>query len=326
MKIKKIIVRSVTIVCIAIIAFVFIYSSFFRRSKPYKIIMIPKIIDKTNDFWSSLIAGADMAGEEYGVDLSIRAGSSEIDYSGQNKLIEEAIKEKPDAILVTPCSFTHNTETLKKVKAAGIPLILIDSVIDQKIEDLVIASDNFVTGEKLGIYASSLIGDNDHIAVVSHVKSASTAIDRELGFRAGLGSKEANIYEVVYSNSDDLQAYNLTINLLKKYPDIKLIAGLNQPSAVGATRAIADSGLGGKVFMVGLDSSLEEIKMMELGIFQGIVIQKPFNMGYLGVEQTVKFLDGKNPDHNIDSGSKLITKANLYDEDNQKLLFPFMGN
>ncbi len=52
-------------------------------------------------------------------------------------------------------------------------------------------------------------------------------------------------------------------------------------------------------------------------------MQKPFNMGYLGVEKAVQLLEGVQTERNIDSGSKLITQENMYTDENQKLLFPF---
>ena len=61
---------------------------------------------------------------------------------------------------------------------------------------------------------------------------------------------------------------------------------------------------------------------MEAGVYEALAIQKPFNMGYLGVETAVRAARGERVEENIDSGSELITKENMYTEENQKLLFP----
>ena len=102
-----------------------------------------------------------------------------------------------------------------------------------------------------------------------------------------------------------------------------MLAGLNEYSAVGAARAVRDLGLSDTIRMIGFDSSQEEVQLREAGVFDAIVIQKPFNMGYLGVERTVEILHGELEPTIVDSGSKLITKDNMYVEENQKLLFPF---
>lgn len=85
-----------------------------------------------------------------------------------------------------------------------------------------------------------------------------------------------------------------------------------------------DMGLEDEIVMVGFDSSLEEIQLLESGIFRGIVVQKPFNMGYLAVQKAVEVIHNTAVDPTVDSGSVEITKANMYAEENQKLLFPFL--
>ena len=74
--------------------------------------------------------------------------------------------------------------------------------------------------------------------------------------------------------------------------------------------------------MAGIDSSVEQIQLLEEGVYEALAIQKPFNMGYLGVETAVKLLEGEQVETYINSGSELVTKENMYTEENQKLLFP----
>ena len=50
---------------------------------------------------------------------------------------------------------------------------------------------------------------------------------------------------------------------------------MNEYSAVGAARAVRDMGRASEILMVGFDSSMEEIQMLEEGLFEAIVIQKP---------------------------------------------------
>ena len=75
--------------------------------------------------------------------------------------------------------------------------------------------------------------------------------------------------------------------------------------------------------MVGFDSSMEEIRLLERGVFEGIVIQNPYTMGYVAVEQADRILKGEKTQEFVNSGSKLITKEDMYSEENQKILFLF---
>ena len=79
----------------------------------------------------------------------------------------------------------------------------------------------------MGSYMKSLISNDTKIAVVSHVKQSSTAIEREQGLRSGLGEYEDRILDVVFCESKYDKAYNLTKQLLKDNPDTDMIAALN---------------------------------------------------------------------------------------------------
>ena len=292
----------------------------------WSLVYIPKTLDGTNDFWTSLIAGVKMAGKEYSASVEIMGPDREQDVDRQNELLAQAIEMDPDALMISPSSFTESEELLKEARSRGIPVVYIDSYTKDELQDLTVATDNLEAGRKLGQYASGLLDADSKIAVVCHVKGVSTALEREQGFREGLGEKAKNIVEVVYCDSMYEKSYRLTNELLEKYPDLELIAGLNEYSSVGAARAIRDAGLEGRVKVVGIDSSQEAVELMEQGVFQCLVLQKAFKMGYLGVKETVKMLRGETVEKNIDSGSELVTPENMYISENEKLLFPFGNN
>lgn len=293
------------------------------EERKLSLIYIPKVVDGTNDFWKALILGARMAAKEYNADIEIKAPAEENDVEGQNQLLKESIKEKPDAILFSPSSFTESDELLKEAKEKNIKISFIDSYVDEPLQDLTVATDNLEAGELLGKFAASLLGPEDQIAIVSHVKGVSTAVEREEGFRKGLGDLADNIVEVVYCNSRYELSRQLTIELMEKYPDLKMIAGMNEYSSVGAARAVKASGAKDRIVVVGVDSSQEAVQLMENGVFKGLVVQKAFKMGYLGVKETVRMLRGKSYQKDVNSGCQLVTPENMYSSEIEKLLFPF---
>ena len=293
------------------------------EERKLSLIYIPKVVDGTNDFWKALILGARMAAKEYNADIEIKAPAEENDVEGQNQLLKESIKEEPDAILFSPSSFTESDELLKEAKEKKIKISFVDSYVDEPLQDLTVATDNLEAGELLGKFAASLLGPEDQIAIVSHVKGVSTAVEREEGFRKGLGDLADNIVEVVYCNSRYELSRQLTIELMEKYPDLKMIAGMNEYSSVGAARAVKASGAKDRIVVVGVDSSQEAVQLMENGVFKGLVVQKAFKMGYLGVKETVRMLRGKSYQKDVNSGCQLVTPENMYSSEIEKLLFPF---
>ena len=287
------------------------------------LVYIPKVEDSTNDFWKALILGTKMAAKEYNADIEIKAPAEENDIERQNELLKEAISEEPDAILFSPSSFTESNDLLKEAKEKGIRISFIDSYTEEKVQDLTVATDNLEAGEKLGKFAATLLGPDDQIAIVAHVKGVSTAVEREEGFRKGLGDLAKNIVEVVYCDSQYEKSRKLTQELMEKYPNLKMVAGMNEYSSVGAARAVKAAGAKDRIQVVGVDSSQEAVQLMENGVFKGLVVQKDFKMGYIGVKETILMLRGKSYEKDINSGCELVTPDNMYDSEIEKLLFPF---
>ncbi len=319
-KLKK---QAVAFACLLLLGTAIAFFTPQKNEEKKEIIMIVKIIDDTNDFWSAFVQGAEMAAREYGVNLTIIGPDSETKYEEQGTMIEDSIKKKPAAVVLIPSHYTETQKYAAKIEDEGIPLVVVDSIMEEKMGSCVVATDNVEAGRKMGTYIAGNFENISCIGVVGHVKGVSTAVEREQGLREGLGDMEEKIADVVFCDSDYRKAYLVTKEMLTRYPDMNVIAGLNEYSSVGAARAVNDLGLTEKVRMIGFDSSIKEVEYLEDGTFQAIVVQKPLNMGYLSVEKTVELLENEKIPEVVDSGSVLITKETMYTEENQKLLFPF---
>ena len=316
---KKVFIMAVILIAASVVIFIGLLKPEATQTRKCSLIYIPKIRDDTNDFWTSVISGCRMAAEEYESELEIMAPDKEENVEEQNRLLRAAIEKKPDAILFSPSS----DELLKEAKDKGIRITYIDSYTKEDLQDLTVATDNVNAGRMMGEYARTLLDKDSKIAIVSHVKGVSTAVEREQGFREGLGDYAENIVETVYCNSLYEKSYELAQKLMEKYPDLEMIAGMNEYSAVGVGRAVSDAGVKDRIDVVGVDCSQEAINLMEMGVYKGIIVQKAFRMGYIGVEETIHMLNGDAVEKNIDSGCELVTPENMYDSDIERLIFPF---
>ena len=320
---KKVFIMAVILIAASVVIFIGLLKPEATQTRKCSLIYIPKIRDDTNDFWTSVISGCRMAAEEYESELEIMAPDKEENVEEQNRLLRAAIEKKPDAILFSPSSMNASDELLKEAKDKGIRITYIDSYTKEDLQDLTVATDNVNAGRMMGEYARTLLDKDSKIAIVSHVKGVSTAVEREQGFREGLGDYAENIVETVYCNSLYEKSYELAQKLMEKYPDLEMIAGMNEYSAVGGGRAVSDAGVKDRIDVVGVDCSQEAINLMEMGVYKGIIVQKAFRMGYIGVEETIHMLNGDAVEKNIDSGCELVTPENMYDSDIERLIFPF---
>jgi ribose transport system substrate-binding protein len=323
---KVIIIASAAVVLM--LGFYVVFKGISDKSldKNTNIVVVFKTVDKDADFWKVVRAGVESAARDYGVNIEITGPNHESDTDDQIKIFEEIIERKPSAIIMAACDYNKLVPVAEKIKKAGIKLITLDSGINSSIPVSFIATDSREAGKKAGQTLAKLVEKNTKVVIISYVKGTSTAIEREEGVREGLLTKLSphNIGDTYFCNGSEQRSYEIIKDLLTRRKDIGGIAGLNEQSSMGAAKAIAELGLAGKVKLVGFDSSINEIKLIEEGVIQATVVQKPFNMGYLSLETAVKLLKRNKIEKNIDTGSKLITKENMYTPESQKLLFPFV--
>lgn len=302
-----------------------------RRLQPERpvILFVPKTTDFEIEFWEMMRQGVMTASDEFGADIRIAGAREESDVSGQVTLLERAIAEKPDAIVLAATDYDALVPVARRIVDAGITLITVDSGIRGDLSKSFIATDNVSAGSKAAEQLAASLeprdGEEQLVAIMNFVKGSATAMEREKGIRDRLGQETGvRILDTVFSNASEERAYEQAVALLEEQPDLSGIVALNEPTAIGAARAIEDLGAASRVKLIGFDSSMEEVAYLERGIIQATIVQKPFNMGYLSVKTAIEALDGRKMRPLIDTGEVVITKANMYDNDKQKLLFPFI--
>ncbi|HSP62286.1 MAG TPA: substrate-binding domain-containing protein, partial [Pyrinomonadaceae bacterium] len=155
--------------------------------------------------------------------------------------------------------------------------------------------------------------------------SASTE-EREAGFLQEIKQKYPDIELIStdqYGGATRDTAKRASENLLNRFGDeVQGIFTPNESTTAGMLLALQDIGKAGKVIFVGFDTSQSFIDAMRAKQLHGIVVQNPFNMGYLGVRTMVEHLQGKTVDKRIDTGVTMITLDNLDASETQALLHP----
>ena len=289
------------------------------------IVYIPKTIDPNIEFWQVARQGVDAAAKELGVPVTVLGTAREKDIDGQIELVESAVGLHPRAIVLAANDYERLVPAARKVKNAGIPLIMVDSGINGRFADSLIATDNFEAGRQVGDALRRLVPAGSRVAVINYIQASANAQERENGVLSSLAEGDIAVEPTLYSDGLDDKAYELTRELLLRRPDLAGIAALNEPTADGAARAIEEAGAQGRVKLVGIDSSTSEIDYLEREVLQVIVVQKPFNMGYLAIKTAERASRGRKVEPLIRTGSAVITKADMYSRENQKLLFPFLS-
>lgn len=297
---------------------------YFRSDEKRKVIdVIVKM--KEAEFFKTVRAGAEAAGKEFDVDINYNAPDDERDIEGQILLVNEAVGRKSDAIVLAAGDYKRLAGVVEKAAKAKIPVIIIDSALDSDSITSFIATDNKAAGRTVAKKFIEISGGKGNLAIMNFVKGSASADEREEGFMEVIGKyPDVKVVAKEYCFSDSTLSSELTRKILNEHSDINAIVGLNAMATEGVARIIQSLGLESKVKIVGFDSTPEEIDFIEDDVIQATIVQRPFNMGYLGVKYAVMASEGKSVPKVVDTGSTVIDKSNLYTPENQKLLFPFV--
>jgi ribose transport system substrate-binding protein len=285
------------------------------------------LIAKMNNgyHWGAIKLGADAAAREFNVDVEFMAPTDEEDIEEQIKLVNKALENKKDALILAASDYKALVEVTERAYDQHIPVVIIDSEVDTKKIHSYIATDNLNAGKKAGEVLAALTGENCRLAVMSFVKGSRNAEQREEGLMSVVSRYPG--MEVVardYCLSDTQLAYQLTGRILTEHRDINAIVALNSIAAEGVAQAIDEMDLEGRVKVIAFDCTLQEIDFLEKGVIQATITQNPFSMGYLSVKYAVMALQKRKIPPEVDTGSKVIDRDNMYLPENQKLLFPFI--
>jgi ribose transport system substrate-binding protein len=89
------------------------------------------------------------------------------------------------------------------------------------------------------------------------------------------------------------RAYDLTKNILKKYPDLDGIVCCNMSNPVGAARAITEKK--SKAVIVGMDHDEEALRYLDEGVIYCLGVQDCYSIGFDTIQTAVKIADGHLP-------------------------------
>lgn len=298
-------------------------------AKKLTIAVIPK--GTTHEFWKSIHAGSIKAANELkaqGNEIEIiwKGPLREDDREQQIQVVEGFAAQGVSGLVLAPLDDRALVRPVADAQRAGVPTVIIDSGLQSEEIVSFVATDNRKGGALAADRMGQLLSGKGKVLVLRYAEGSASTSERETGFIEGIKQKFPEIELVStdqYAGATRDTAKRASENLLNRYGDeVQGIFTPNESSTAGMLLALQDIGKAGKVSFVGFDTSQTFIDAMNANQLHGIVVQNPFNMGYLGVMTMVDSLLGKPVEKKIDTGVMLVTKDNMQSPEVQALLHP----
>lgn len=230
----------------------------------------------------SLEAAANDAGFE------LIANDADTDVSKQANHIDEFIAKGVSAIVLNPTDRLAIGEAIKKANDAGIPVFTCD--LQCVAEDVEIAghigTDNKQGGTLAGQAMIEVLGDQGGEIIILDFKPANSCVLRVEGFKEvidahneGREDGKIEIIAEVNGGGDEEIGYKATADNLVAHPNIVGVFGINDPSALGAWKAIDEAGKTDQIVIVGFDGAKAGKQAILEGKIYADPIQFPKKMG-----------------------------------------------
>jgi len=292
--------------------------SFIMDDDKEKIAFIMKTLN--NPYFISMETGAKKEVNKHPeYKLLVQAPERETDVETQMHMVENMITRKVKAICITPSAQKDILSAIKKANKANIPVIIIDSNIDDELAKRMqvhyasfIGSDNYDGGALAAKYIAQMIGYNGEVAVIEGMPGAQANEQRKSGFLDTI--KEYPGIKVVAIQPADFErekGYAVAENILQAKPNLKGIFACSDLMALGAMEAIKQAKKEGKIFIIGFDALDETQKEIMTGRITASVAQFPDKMGKMAIDSAIKVIEGDSVPHKQNIEIELITKEYL---------------
>lgn len=291
--------------------------------------LIPLIVkDTSSPYWEAVYAGGCQAGRDFKVSVPRLGAQSEMDIAGQISILENAVAQHPQAIVIAPTSYAALGPAIDEA-ASRVTIVEIDSQANSKRPASILATDN-VEGGRMAARAlaqaiTARYGKAEgQIAIISNLAGTSSLRDRISGFREVIKRDFPGLKIVVTQIGDGqtTTSLNQTMDVLSAFPDLRGLFADAVFSGLGASQAVGETNSQDRVQVVTFDSSDQLVKRLQQGIVKALVIQDAYRMGYDGVKTALAASRGEKVVAFVDTGVKLVTRANVGTEQVRRLLNP----
>ncbi|MER7502664.1 sugar ABC transporter substrate-binding protein [Nonomuraea pusilla] len=259
-----------------------------------------------DSFWDVVKNGAEAAGKQYGVTVTYQGDG---DPAKQSQLIDQAVSQKVDGLVVSMANPDALKESIGKAVAAGIPVVTVNSGADRSKEFGAIThvgQSEDVAGRGAGEQLKAA-GVTKLLCVVH--EAGNVGLDQRCkGAEETLGGAVERL-QVDVSNLADVTS-KVTAKL-QSDKQVNGVLALNPAVAVAARDAVRDSGSQAK--LATFDLSADVVSAIKDGEILFAVDQQQYLQGYLPITFLLLYKDNLNTVGGglpVNTGPGFVTKDN----------------
>lgn len=267
-------------------------------------------MDMTNPFHIAMRDAIQKAVEANGDTLIAIDGQQMQDK--QNNVIEDLITQGIEVLFLNPVDSASVQPALEACAAAGIPVINVDSAVqDRSLIATYIASNNVQAGKQCGEEIVKLYPNGANICVIEN-PLAESVVQRVQGLEEAIKGTNCKIIDRKSISSMDA-VLGTAEDLLTANSDVNVFWGLNDDVSLIILGAIQSAGRADQIKVMSVDGSPSGKTSVKDGGLYATAAQSPVSLGKKAVECAYTLLDGGKVDAEYSLDTTLVTPDNVND-------------
>ena len=269
------------------------------------IAFVPKVVGQA--WWDYVQKNVEEWATETGMEV-IYKGPTDTDAAAQVQIMTDLVNQGVDILCFSPDDPDACEAICKEARDKGIIVISTEASGMENIDFDIEAFDETGLGAFLMDQLASQMGEEGQYCTM--VGSMTMESQNNWADAAVARAEEAypNLELVpdkrVADDSDAEKAYELTKELIQKYPDLKGILGTGSFDAPGAARAIQELGLTGQVFAISVAMPLEVKDYLADGTLGSVALWDPGIAAKAMLNCAVKMYNGETIADGADLGEE----------------------
>ncbi len=263
----------------------------------------------TNPAYAAARLGAERTAARLGARVKHYVPQLPDHVAQQIALVERAIEDRPDAIVFVPVHDTAMDESVRKINAAGIPLLNIINRLARSERVTFVGSDDYRLGRDIARYLLRYIGGKGEVVIISGVPAAVTGQDRLRGFHDAV--REFPGVRVAGEHAGDFQrdaGRRAMDQLLGSCPRIDGILSANDAMSLGAIEAIEAAGR--HIPVIGVNAVPEAIIALKSGRLLATVDFDALKISCIATEAAIRHLRGQRVPREIELPVQIVDATN----------------
>ena len=252
----------------------------------------------------------DYAKTKPGVKLVMVDAQSDV--QKQFSQVENFIAQKFDAIILNPCELEASTPAVDRIKAAGIPLVLVNQTT-KSAGDAYIGSNDFEAGRIAMEAIARKLNGQGGVLMLHGIMGTSAQLQREAGAKE-IFAKYPGLKLVDHQTAswDRAKALAITENWIQAHKGkFSAVFAHNDEMAMGALPALERAGLKKDVTVIGIDAIAQALSAVKEGRLDATVFQDAVGQGKGSVDAAILLAKKQPCPKETMIPFQLITRDNL---------------